>query len=108
MRQQEEIAAARLAARREAAALARRRLQRAQLMQDTGLTILAQARLDTLDPDTARTLIGAARAMLESGLKNERLELDGSAEHVAPPKPLSDMNDAELAEYTLMLETMKR
>src|SRR6266498_820892 len=50
-RQREEIAASREAAKKEAAALARRRLRNAQLLQEAALTIFAQANIPDLDEE---------------------------------------------------------
>lgn len=73
-RQREEVEAARAAARKEAAALARRRLRNAQLLQEVGVTILAKADIAALNSGAARDLIGQARAVIAEGVKIERDE----------------------------------
>lgn len=105
-RQREEIAVAREAAKKEAALLALRRLRNAQLMQEVGVTILAKADIMTLDVDTARELLAQAKTLIEGGMKAERLELGEATEGsvAAPPKPLAEMDDEELAEYIAKLE----
>lgn len=105
-RQQEEILAAREAAKKEAANLARRRLRNAQVMQEAALTIIAKAKITDLDEESARKLMQTASRLLEEGMKAERLELGESTANVsvAPPKPLSEMTDDELAEYIALLE----
>jgi hypothetical protein len=108
-RMREEQAAAREAARKEAAALARRRLRNAQLLQEVGVTILAKADINTLSAEEARILLANAKTMIEAGMKAERLELGESTEsfEIAPKKPIGEMNDEELATYIAMLEAQK-
>lgn len=74
-RQREEIEAARAAAKKEAAALARKRMRLAHIMQETGTTIIAKADIAGLDPFTARDLVGQARGLITDGIKAERDEL---------------------------------
>lgn len=105
-RQREEIAASREAAKKEAAALARRRLRNAQLLQEAALTIFAQANIPDLDEESSRDLLETALKMMDSGMRAERLELGEATETVnlAPPKPIGAMNDEELKDYIALLE----
>lgn len=104
-RHQEEVNASRAAARKEAAALARRRLRNAQLMQEAALTILSRAKIIEMEPEDARKALADARALLTEGMRAERLELGEVTERtVAPPKPLGDMSDDELQAYIALLE----
>jgi hypothetical protein len=106
-RHQEEVEAARGAARKEAATLARRRLRNAQLMQEAALTILSRSKLTEMEPEDARKALPDARYLLVEGMKMERLELGEATEttaQVAPPKPVSEMTDEELVEYVQLLE----
>ncbi|RRR74737.1 MAG: hypothetical protein EI684_06380 [Candidatus Viridilinea halotolerans] len=103
----EEMRAARSAAHKEAANLARRRLRNAQLLQEAGLTILARAKIAELGEDGARDMLGDARHMMVEGMRAERLELGEATEHVRtlpPPKPLDEMTDEELDAYIARLE----
>jgi hypothetical protein len=100
-------AAAREAAKKEAAKLAQRRLQRAAIMQEAGLLIIGKAKIAEMDESAARAALSTAYKLLDVGLKMERLELDLATENVkalAPPKPLSEMTDEELEEYLSRLE----
>lgn len=108
-RQREEIAAAREAARKEAAALARRRLRNAQLMQEVGVTILAKADIAQFNTDAARELIAQAKTLIEAGMKAERLEVGEPSAilDLAPKKSLAEMDDDELAAYIAMLESQQ-
>jgi hypothetical protein len=103
-RKEEEIDAARSAARKEAATLARRRLRNAQVMQDSALIILARADLATITPEEARSILSEARALLAEGMKAERLELGETTENITPPKPLALMSADELNDYIARLE----
>jgi hypothetical protein len=106
-RHQEEQSAARDAAKREAASLARRRLRNAQLLQEAGLTILARAKIAEMDEESAQKLLGDARQMMVEGMRAERLELGESTENVrqvTPPKPIGQMDDDELDAYIALLD----
>ena len=105
-RQREEIAASREAAKKEAAALARRRLRNAQLLQEAALTIFAQANIPDMDEELSRGMLETALKMMDSGMRAERLELGEATETVnlAPPKPIGAMNDDELKDYIALLE----
>ncbi|MBX0328665.1 hypothetical protein K2Z83_13365 [Oscillochloris sp. ZM17-4] len=106
-RHTEEVEAARSAARKEAATLARRRLRNAQLMQEAALTIFSLAKLTDMEPDEARKALPDARFLLVEGMKAERLELGEATETtatVAPPKPIGEMSDEELHAYVALLE----
>jgi len=103
-RQQEVIAATREAARKESAALTRRRLHRAQALQESGMTILSRAKLTELNPKEARELLSIGRALLDVGLRAERIDQSSEVDPISPPKPLADMTDAELSEYIARLE----
>jgi hypothetical protein len=99
--------AAREAAKKEAARLAQRRLQRSSVMQEAGLMIIAKSRIAEMDENAARAALPTAYKLLDVGLKMERLELDLATENIkalAPPKPLSEMTDEELEEYLSRLE----
>ncbi len=106
-RQREEIAASRAAAKKESAALARRRLRNAQLLQEAALTIFAQANIPDMDEVTSRALLETALKMMDSGMRAERLELGEATETVnlTPPKPIKDMTTEELQEFISLLET---
>ncbi len=106
-RQREEIAASRAAAKKESAALARRRLRNAQLLQEAALTIFAQANIPDMDEVTSRDLLETALKMMDSGMRAERLELGEATETVnlTPPKPIKDMTTEELQEFISLLET---
>ncbi len=109
-RHHEEVAVARSAARKEAATLARRRLRNAQLMQEAALTILSKAKLTDMEPEDARKALPEARGLLVEGMKLERLELGEATEYtapVAPPKPIGEMDDAELDAYVALLEQLQ-
>lgn len=106
-RHQEEVEVSREAARKEAATLARRRLRNAQLMQEAALTILSKAKLTEMEPEDARKALREASGLLVDGMKLERLELGEATETtatVAPPKPINQMSDEELASYVALLE----
>lgn len=108
-RQQEEIAAGRAAARKEAAALARRRLRNAQIQQEGALTIIAKSKLMELTVEEARRLLPVARAMLAAGMAQERQEMiDVFPHHVylMPDKPLAEMSDGELFEFIAYLDAL--
>lgn len=99
--------AAREAAKKEAAKLAQRRLQRSAVMQEAGLMIIAKSRIVEMDEAAARAALPTAYKLLDVGLKMERLELDLATENIkalAPPKPLEHMTDEELEEYLNRLE----
>lgn len=104
-RQREEIAAARVAAKKEAAALARRRLRNAQLLQEAALTIFAKAKIADMEED-ARDFLDTALKMMTEGMRAERLELGEATETISltPPKPINAMSDDELKEYIQLLE----
>jgi hypothetical protein len=104
-RQREEIAAGRVAAKRESAALARRRLRNAQLLQEAALTIFAKANIAEMDVE-AREYLDTALKMMVEGMRAERLELGESTENISlkPPKPINVMTDDELSEYIQLLE----
>ncbi len=104
-RQREEIAAARVAAKKEAAALARRRLRNAQLLQEAALTIFAKAKIADMEED-ARDYLDTALKMMTEGMRAERLELGEATETISlsPPKPINAMSDDELKEYIQLLE----
>ena len=106
-RQREEIAASRAAAKKESAALARRRLRNAQLLQEAALTIFAQANIPDMDEVTSRDMLETALKMMDSGMRAERLELGEATETVnlTPPKPIKDMTTEELQEFISLLET---
>ncbi|HEX9369970.1 MAG TPA: hypothetical protein VF897_03160 [Roseiflexaceae bacterium] len=106
-RQREEIAASRAAAKKESAALARRRLRNAQLLQEAALTIFAQANIPDMDEVTSRDLLETALKMMDSGMRAERLELGEATETVnlTPPKPIGSMSNEELQEFISLLET---
>lgn len=109
-RHHEEVDAARAAARKEAATLARRRLRNAQLMQEAALTILSRAKLTEMEPEDARKALPDSRYLLVEGMKLERLELGEATEttaQVAPPKPVNEMTDEELAEWVALLEQQR-
>lgn len=100
-------AAAREAAKKEAARLAQRRLQRSSVMQEAGLLIIGKAKIAEMDEAAARAALPTAYKLLDVGLKMERLELDLATDNVkalAPPKPLEQMTDEELDEYLARLE----
>jgi hypothetical protein len=104
-RQREEIAAARIAAKKEVAALARRRLRNAQLLQEAALTIFAKADIAAMELE-ARDFLETALKMMVEGMRFERLELGESTENISlkPPKPINAMSDDELSEYIALLE----
>jgi hypothetical protein len=105
-RQREEIAASREAAKKEAAALARRRLRNAQLLQEAALTIFAKANIPDMAEEVSRDLLDTALKMMSEGMRAERLELGEATETVnlAPPKPIGSMSDDELKDYIALLE----
>src|SRR6266498_2685422 len=80
-RQREEIAASREAAKKEAAALARRRLRNAQLLQEAALTIFAKAKIADMEED-ARDYLDTALKMMTEGMRAERLELGEATETI--------------------------
>lgn len=106
-RQREEQYAARQAARKEAKVLARRRLNRAQLMQDAGAAMLNKAEITKLEPEDARALLGTALRYMVEGMKAERLELGEMAENIRPPKDISMMSDEELADFLYVMESQQ-
>jgi hypothetical protein len=103
-RHAEEVAAAREAARKEAATLARRRLRNAQILQESGVAIISRADLHALESAEARKLVSDARALIAEGMKLERLELAEPSEIYAPPKPVEQMTEEELRDYIARLE----
>jgi hypothetical protein len=104
-RQREEIIAQRVAAKKEVAALARRRLRNAQLLQEAALTIFAQSKINEMELD-AREYLETGLKMMVEGMRAERLELGESTENISltPPKPINTMTDDELSEYIQLLE----
>ena len=106
-RHQEEVTAARDAARKEAATLARRRLRNAQLLQEAGLTIMARAQIAEMDDESARKALGDARQMMVEGMRAERLELGEATETIQailPSQPVGQLSDAELDAYIALLD----
>ncbi|MEI8165457.1 MAG: hypothetical protein WCG26_03725 [Chloroflexales bacterium] len=106
-RHQEEVTAARDAARKEAATLARRRLRNAQLLQEAGLTIMARAQIAEMDEESARKGLGDARQMMVEGMRAERLELGEATETIQaipPAQPVGQLSDAELDAYIALLD----
>jgi hypothetical protein len=103
-----DIAAAeRKALRREAAKLAKRRIEQSTAMQQIGLRIISLAQVHAMDAEEARRHLRTAYKMVEKGMILERLETGESTVNVRalqPPKPLEDMTDAELEEYTQLLQ----
>ena len=104
-RQRDEIIAARVAAKKEVAALARRRLRNAQLLQEAALTIFAKADIASMELE-ARDFLETGLKMMVEGMRFERLELGESTENISlkPPKPINAMSDDELSEYIALLE----
>jgi hypothetical protein len=103
----EVAAAAREAARKEAARLAERRMKHAEAMQQSGLLIIGRARIAEMSDKEARAALATAFRLLAEGMRAERLELGESTENIkalAPPKPLERMSDAELEAYMAQLE----
>ena len=100
----EEQDAARDAAKREAARLAKQRLRKAQAMSDSGILIISKADLSNLGVEEARQLVASAQRLIESGIKAERLELGETTEILSPPKPFHEMSDSELDAYIAMME----
>ena len=104
-RQRDEIIAARVAAKKEVAALARRRLRNAQLLQEAALTIFAKADIASMELE-ARDFLETGLKMMVEGMRFERLELGESTENISlkPAKPINVMTDDELSEYIALLE----
>jgi hypothetical protein len=100
-RKNEEIAAARAAARKEAATLARRRLRNAHLLQEAGLALISKANITGIEAEDARKALQTALSMITEGMKYERLETGEATDAVrlVPPKPIEAMTDDELAAF---------
>lgn len=97
-------------AQKQAAANRTERLRRSQKMQQIAEHIFDRAAiLDTdeveLPPEVARALIKPAIQLMEIGMINERLEAGESLERIKPPKPIDQMNEAELDEYIDLLRS---
>lgn len=103
---EQELAAERAAVLDETAKLARKRLQQATELQADGELIIDKAEIETLTPEQARKLIGAAITMVARGWEMERLELGLASERRAarPPKPVKDMTDDEFAAWRQHLD----
>jgi len=76
------------------------RIKKATVMQSTGLAVIKAAELEKLSVEEARRMLGVALSYLSEGMKTERLELGESSENWLPPKPLEEMTDEELEDYS--------
>lgn len=89
---------------KDLAVRAKARLEAARKMMKAGQTIMDKADLQALDAQSARYLLGTAKALMELSMKAERLELGETSDNYAAPKPPSEMTDEELEAHIAKLE----
>lgn len=105
----QEAANAISAARSEQAKSARGRIQLAKKLQGVGNQLIDKAseylamNVDMMSDKDANTLLKTAVTMLDVGLASERVEIGAAIENILPPKPISAMDDEELAEFIKVL-----
>jgi hypothetical protein len=84
------------------------RMKIAQTLQRLGVKIIEQAQLNKLSVAEARKLLKQGYSMINIGLVSEREESGDILGAVRPSKPLRDMTNEELEEYSeAMTRTLK-
>lgn len=84
---------------------AKKRLELARKMSDVGSMILDKADIGGLKVEDARSLLPTARALIETGMKSERLDTGQRTESYNAPKPVAEMTEEELIAYISRLES---
>lgn len=111
-RVQEEIEIARKEELKKLAEARRKRskarFEAATALTNAGVLLLTRAKLqDVTNAKAARRMLPMAVRLIQTGIKNERLEAGESTENVqalTPPKPFEEMTDAELQDYIAKIE----
>jgi hypothetical protein len=92
------------AAQKEALVNTKHRVRLSQQAQEAGKTIIEKAELNKLSVAEARKMLKEGANLLRLGLQGERDETGDTLAVLRPEKPIREMSDEELEQYSSRLE----